>query len=381
MGSHEAIASLKGFVSMMIADGVKNRESYSQWTKEHEDQMANMFWYEKSGGMPPVRSLVKAFFHPELPLMGLNYSPLAHNTLHAFDNGWTEPLRHCRGIIFDISTPSASLLALPYRKFFNIGEHPETKLLALPDEPFDATVKSDGHLGIIFPSCANSLMLTTRGDFSSASSKLGNAMLKRYIRKYHWNTKYPDIKITLLVEIVHPQTKVHVDYGNRKEFILTGAFNTGTLEDYDYDALCRFGELLGLRVAERWTGNSLDDLAKLMKDRSITNQEGYVVRFKSGLRVKFKFETYIGQMVADKLSYPYLMKRFIGGNLDRMIDTLPEEIYGNALEMLGEMLLAVSKGKTQKESWQQLYSLVPEDKQTPSFKEACRNFVKSMSKE
>lgn len=115
-----------------------------------------------------------------------------------------------------------------------------------------------------------------------------------------------------------------------------------------------------------------------MKDRSVTNAEGYVIRFSNGLRVKVKYETYIGEMVKAKLSYTYLMNRFASGNLEKMLSTLDEEIRDTALQMLGEIMLALSHPGTDRQKWQRLYSLVDPDDQTSYFQQVCRNFVKSL---
>ena len=86
-------------------------------------------------------------------------------------------------------------------------------------------------------------------------------------------------------------------------------------------------------------------------------------------------------MVQEKLSYTYLMNRYKSGNLEKMIKLLPEEIYDTALKMLGEILLASSIEGSQKDKWQNLYKLVPEDQATSYFKQVCRQFIKSLNPE
>ena len=227
MEIRKAVRSLSEFIRKMTADGVHDKESYHQWKKDHLADMEKFFWFNPQKGWPNINNLVNAFFHPTLPLVGLNYSPLAHNTLFAFPDAWTDPLRLCRGIIFD---SDGNLVARPFVKFYNYGEHPETT--DLPNESFEATTKHDGHLGIIFE-YQKQLLLTTRGDFASASSVLGNKMLRQYARKHGWKKIY-DGNICLLVEIIHPDTKVFLEYAGAEKFILIGATNRVTLEDYCY---------------------------------------------------------------------------------------------------------------------------------------------------
>jgi len=363
-----AIDNLRQFVRLIADAGIKNTTDYRAWAKEHREQMAELFLYPAAPGMPPVNSLVSAAFHSQLPLILFNYTQLAHNTLHEFPDGWTDVLRLCRGIVFDFS---GKLCALPFPKFFNFGEHPETR--DLPDEPFEATVKHDGHLGIIFP-YAQRLILTTRGYFDSRTSVLGNQMLAELSAKNNWQYEWFDGR-TLLVEIIHPETKVYLDY-QQSGFIAIGGSDCDTLMDYPHSVLKISAEKLQLPIADIWQGNYLADLAELMKDRSVTNQEGYVVRFQSGLRVKFKFESYIGKMVADKLSYSYLLNRLASGNAERMLSTLSEEILDTAHKMLGRILLAVAAPGTLKDKWRRLYALVPEEERSSYFESVCRDFVK-----
>ena len=140
------------------------------------------------------------------------------------------------------------------------------------------------------------------------------------------------------------------------------------------------GGILHLPVTEIWRGSSFGELHALMADTSVSNEEGYVVRFGNGLRIKLKFKTYIGLMVAEKLNFTYLMNRAASGNgnLERMISTLPEEIYLEALQMLGEILMRVCAAEKPRDRWRELYKLVPEEEATPYFRGVCRNFVKSL---
>ncbi|MEY4745106.1 MAG: hypothetical protein RL272_1051, partial [Candidatus Parcubacteria bacterium] len=321
METHVAVQKLQKFVRILAEAGVTDRKQYHEWRKREgsEALMEDLFGYRRTGAMPSITALLAPYFHATLPLIGLNYSPVAHNTLHAFPHGWTPALRLCRGIIFD---RGGNLVGKGFDKFFNFGEHPETT--DLPDEPFDATEKKDGHLGIIF-AFRGGLMLATRQSFGGPTAVLGNDMLKEIAANNGWKRSFP-ADLTVLVEIIHPKTHVHVDYGRKKGFVLIGAYENRTLRDCgSHEELRALAKRLGIPSAERWSGSSIKDLRKLMKDTNVRNKEGFVVRFASGLRVKFKFESYIGLMVEAKLSYTYLMNRMAAGNLERMLDTLDAE--------------------------------------------------------
>lgn len=366
----DAVLTLEKFVKALVKSRIKNKEQYRRWKKRNEGLMEKFFWYRKTDPkMPSITALVGAFFHPTEPFIGLNYTPVAHNTLHAFPDGWTSPLRLCRGIIF---SRRGKLLAKPFAKFFNYGENKETK--EIPDEPFDATVKHDGHLGIIFE-YRDKFFLTTRGDFQSRTSKIGSEMLAEHAAANIWRASFPK-DLTALVEIIHPATKVHLDYRGEKKFILIGACNNKTLEDFNYEKLLKLGEMLTLPVTECWDVKSVSGMRKLMEDLTINNREGFVARFKSGLRVKFKFATYINKMVEAKLSYRYIMKRMMAGNLERMIKFLPEEIYSQAQEMTVKLRKVAQMPFSEKEKREYLYKLVPPEESNSGYRTVCREFLK-----
>jgi len=370
-----AIENLGELVRLTVQKGVENVKDFKSWAKENARVLNELFWYEHQGDMPEMRSLFSPFYHPALPLVGLNYTPVAHNVLHAVPAGWTVPLRICRGVVFE---QTGRLVALPFVKFFNLNENPETVMANVPrDKPFTASAKMDGHLSIGFRYAGRDMM-TTRGSFESPTAKLGNEKLAKLARKNKWRDIARLDHTTIMSEFLDPTTRVHVDYTDDEDgFVLIGANDIETLDDLHYPELLDLDRELNLRVTEPWQGDNLDELVAHMKDRSVTNKEGFVVRV-GDLRFKVKYETYIGEMVKAKLSYTYLMNRFASGNLEKKLITLDEEIRNVALQMLGRIMICLSRPGTPREKWQWLYELVDVDEQTSYFQQVCRNFVKSL---
>jgi len=367
MEIEESVEQLKRFIRKLVSCRIKDRKGWHRWRREkgNAEFMAKCFNYRQQPGMPSITALVQPFFHPSLPLIGLNYTQTAHLTLHRFHDGWTAPMRLCRGMVF---SRRAALVAFPFPKFFNFGEQEETK--HLPNEPFVATVKQDGHLGIIFW-YRGQLIATTRGCFVSASSMIANQMLKALQER--WSKVLPK-QVTVLAEIIHPDTEVHVDYKGWSGFILIGAFDRRTFHDYDYEELSRLSDKLGIRVTERWLGNSIEELKALMKDLTVKNQEGFVARFQSGLRVKFKFASYVALMIGEKLTFRYAMLHLIEGDFVRKLADMPGEVQLEAQE-LADKLFAVKGVRGDKKSrWQYLYELVPAEERTDYHRSVCRSF-------
>jgi RNA ligase len=363
-----ALEGLRTLIGRLNSANVTDRASWRDWRNTNYGLMEEALQYmPRTRDMPVAPALVKAFFHPTLPLIGLNYTPVAHNTLHNYPGGWTPAIRLCRGIVFD---RFGNLVAKPFEKFFNHGEQPEST--DLPDGPFTATVKYDGHLGIVFEHGGH-WHVTTRGDFTSRTSKVAGEMLRDYVRDNKW-TRRLDYDINPLVEVINPSTKVHLKYRSSR-FILIGAYDRKTLHDFDYSELRSLGRLLGLPVTERWQGESVADLVGLMADLTVKNREGFVARFEGGLRVKFKFASYINLMVASKLSMGYVLNRILSGTTEKMFSNLPEEIRDEANRMVESVLKVALVAGTEKERRQYLYSLLPAEQSTQYYRGLCRKVI------
>ena len=365
----QAIENLSVLVQQIERGGVFGKPDWTAWRKENVALIDEALDYHRQDGMPESGVLVKPFFHPRLPLIGLNYTPVAHNTLHLFgERGWTWPLRLCRGIVFE---RSGRLVALPFPKFFNYGEHPETT--REPFGPFEATVKHDGHLGIVFE-YDGQWLITTRGTFGYRTAKLGQAMLEASAELKDW-MDWLDPNVNPLVEIIHPETKVHLKY-RKARLILIGANNRATYADANHLELRALGRLMGLEVTKRWTGTKLVELQKHIHDLTVRNREGFVVRMADGRRIKFKFKSYLSLMIGAKLSPHYIMNRMMNGSYEKLMADLDYEIQCQAARLVQEMCAAAGDVSVRplKERRQRLYELLADPKSQYQ-RGICRKFL------
>ena len=388
MNVQQALTSLQEFIKLMVEAGVTDTSKYSPWAKANEATIAKLFSYERQESMPHIYELVRPFFHPDLPLIGLNYTSAANANLFGdWISGWTDALRLCRGIVFDTS---GNLIAFPFPKFFNFQEHEETKTTNLPDGPFVITSKYDGHLGIIFE-YNGQLILTTRGSFTSPSAELGNQIITHHYKRFGWKLRFPS-QLTLLAEIIAPETQVHLNYGNKRYLMVVGAFNRDTLAEFSYSQLQELGHALHITVARRLTIDSINELLSMIADPRFTDREGYVVRFSSnGLRVKSKFRTYLQKMFMSALTgkgYAALMQWWLNGELANKLALLPEEVVTKINKMWSEITTVMAGPGEPQAKWQRLYlfyndnadTLSPTDHpsviQQSTFQAICREFCK-----
>jgi len=251
------------------------------------------------------RRFVNVMKHPRFPLWLYNYSKRAqHKEI------WNEATCACRGLIMD---KELNIISRPFRKFFN---HWEVDPADIPNEPFTVMDKVDGSLGISYW-YKGVWRIATRGSFNSRHAQRANRILRR---KYAACLKKMQPEYTYLFEIIYPENRIIVDYGDREELVLLAVIHTETgteLTDF---------EDIGFPVLKPMEGfDSLDDVLELKLIN--TDSEGVVIRFAGGYRLKVKFEEYIRlhsmmlSLTGTKI-WRYLSKGF---DLERLYEVSGEE--------------------------------------------------------
>jgi RNA ligase len=226
--------------------------------------------------------------HPELPLSLYVYSEKCQ-----FEPHWTAVTMRCRGLIADDETGEIIGWCLP--KFFNHNQHDAGSDWAptLPDEPFEVYDKVDGSLGIVFH-YAGAWRVATKGSFVSDQA----AWASRYVAKA--DTSALDPSVTYLAEIVYPENRIVVNYGDRRDLVLLAAFRADGTEVPLREAAPAWDGIGSVVRTYNWA-DSFDVLAAMAEESrhldgtSITgtDAEGWVIRFASGLRVKAKTSDYL----------------------------------------------------------------------------------------
>jgi hypothetical protein len=242
--------------------------------------------------------------HPDADLYVYNYAPRAQ-----YDRYWTPETMQCRGLIVN---GSGEIVARPFPKFFNLGEDVDAVTINAEQE-FDVYEKYDGSLGILYPHPDGKPALATRGSFTSTQAVRGTKMLREL---FPFATYDP--LVTLLYEIIYPENRIVVDYGEDEKLVLLAAIDVRTGKDLPLpDGDPRY-------LAERHSAiTSLEQLP----DRP--NREGYVIRFSDGTRIKVKH----GEYVRLHRLITGVNKRHIweimrdGKSLDDLLDKVPDEFY------------------------------------------------------
>jgi hypothetical protein len=141
-----------------------------------------------------------------------------------------------------LSQASATVVARPLAKFFNIGEHSAS---LAEGETFDVLDKVDGSLGIVFH-VDGAWRVITRGSWVSSQAAVASEMLAAL------NMDALDRTFTYCVEIVFPENRIVVDYGQRRELTLLAATEIATGRDLSWDALVTVARDVGCPVVRRF---------------------------------------------------------------------------------------------------------------------------------
>ena len=215
------------------------------------------------------KGLVVKQNHPTLPLFIYNYSRTTQ-----YDGMWDDITLNCRGLVLD---NEGNVIAKPFPKFFNYEEHkPED----IPNEYFEVYEKMDGSLGIIFH-YEGEWLIATRGSFTSEQAIKGKEMLDK-LNKSALIAGY-----TYLAEIIYPENRIVVDYGDEEKLVVLGAYNNETGKEVKVDEMVNEGWEVVMKY-KTW-GEGYD----LLKEEISKDKEGYVIRFSGGMRMKIKGTEYV----------------------------------------------------------------------------------------
>lgn len=249
--------------------------------------------------------------HPKFPLTIWNYSEKVQ-----YENLWSDLLLQCRGLVTD---ECGNIVARPFKKFFNYSENKH-----IPTENFDVLRKEDGSLGILFY-YNGEWILSTRGSFTSDQSVKGFNLLKKY--DYSRLQK----KFTYLFELIIKDNRIVVDYGNYEDVILLGMIETETGYEVDLygDVDLVYVNMIRntkIPIVKKYDG--ITDYT-VLKDMIGKNEEGFVVKFSNGDRIKIKGDEYLRlHKIMTNISTTSVWEVLQSENsIDSILHDVPDEFF------------------------------------------------------
>src|ERR1039458_8568210 len=234
-----------------------------------------------------AQEYVKRNHHPSLPLSIYTYTRNCQ-----YEGHWNDVTILCRGLIVDSGTDE--IVARPLKKFFNYGEHGVREYAPpLELEPFEVYEKIDGSLAILFH-YDEKWMAASKGSFISEQAQWTQKRLDERSASL-----YPlSPGVTYCAEAIYPTNRIVVKY-TQDDLVFLGAFKAdGTEIPFrDVASLWPLGSAVAIHKAPslEWLLHRTAINLHLNADETVsgTDAEGFVIRFRSGVRCKIKYAEYV----------------------------------------------------------------------------------------
>ena len=244
--------------------------------------------------------------HPTADLFIYNYTQSAQ-----YEAFWNEYTLMCRGLILGAD---GQIVARPFPKFFNWEEHQAAA--DIPNEPFEVYEKMDGSLGILYW-LNDAPFIATRGSFGGEQAVWATAFLYA-----NFEADFPKLNRshTYLFEIIYPENRIVVHYADRQDLVLLAVIDNSTGKDVELTTD------LGFSTVKKYDG--LTDYQSL-KNYEATNFEGFVLKFRSGLRVKIKLAEYVRlhRVLANTSTLDIWECLAENKSFDEFLELVPDEFY------------------------------------------------------
>lgn len=239
-----------------------------------------------------------------------------HSNLEEPNIIWDSYNINCRGLILD---SNGYIQARPFTKFFTYRKYlnnntlllSENQIFKIPNCSFKIFEKVDGTMVTLYWIGEKPFLATQRSFMNPNAIEATKILYEKYS---HVFSKFSKDK-TYIFEAVFPETNVLIDYGNIRDLYLIGIIDnkTGTslsLED------------IGFPKAKDYTNNikqknNFEELQNL----NLPNQEGFVILFDNGERIKIKFPWYkeahmIMNQIIIKEKQIYILNRLLAKKLN-----------------------------------------------------------------
>ncbi len=232
-----------------------------------------------------------------------------------YEQAWDAITIAARGLILDHG--ARRIVATPFPKFFNAGERDG----AVPDLPFEVTEKLDGSLIIIFHH-RDRWLTATKGAFDSTQAQWSKAFIDRL------DLSPLEPGVTYLAEATYPENKIVVPYPEAALRLLGAYSPRGT--EVEFNAVAAAGEQLGIGSVRRLAFTSIAELMAMARTLPRT-EEGYVLRFNNGARLKIKGDEYkrIHALISGLTPLAMWEAMRAGSDMQAIRRDLPEEYWAD----------------------------------------------------
>ena len=242
----------------------------------------------------------------------LNYGPKAQ-----YENRWNDITKACRGLIYDVD--NWDIVARPFEKFFNwdqgaVKYPPPGPVLRMP--------KMDGSLGILYAGDGGAWRIATRGSMDSEQALWAT-------RQFHIMTRsgmppfFPAAGKTYLFEIIYPENRIVVNYGDQERLTLLDVIDNETgFSDTDEFDNCAWPDKVERVLLPGFDSGQVVDIPP--------GEEGFVYLWPTrNFRTKMKDAEYIRlHRIIFNLTPKNIWRAMVAGKtLEEIKEPFPDEFY------------------------------------------------------
>lgn len=289
--------------------------------------------------------------HPDMDIYIWNYTQSTQ-----YESHWDEITLMCRSLVTD---KSGNIISRGFNKFFNWEEN-KLDLSKLNLNDAKLFEKVDGsYIGIFF--YKDEWIIRSKGSFTTEQA----ISAKIHFDSFSDKTCF-DKTLTHNFEIVYPNNRICVDYGNRDELVY--------LSSTDIDGNKSFIENLPMDVSRAKSYDFIFDYTTI-KALNTDNEEGMVGYFPNGDMFKVKYDNYVKLhgLITRTSSYTIWECLRDGDDIKLLIENIPDEFYAfvhNTIESIETNFRRLT------EEVYVDYSLIP-DKETKTDKEFAEYVFKN----
>lgn len=245
-----------------------------------------------------------------------------------YDKVWNDITINSRGHVYDAVT--GDLVALPFSKFFNLSELPmEEQKELLSKKGYSITEKMDGSL-ILCYNYERKWRVNSRGSFNSDQSQEATKIVAENYDLSRVPTNY-----TIVTEVIYPENQIVINYGKERKLVLLAIFNRESGLEEPRHIVEMISNLTRIPLVKEYN-LTMEDMFKWQEEHNTLDQEGFVVKFQDGKRVKIKSKRYleVAKLLAN-LTYKHLWENMEDGRVDEaLVFQIPEEFRTELNEMV-----------------------------------------------
>ena len=234
-----------------------------------------------------------------------------------FEQRWNPVTMQCRGLIYN--GLDGEVIARPFPKFFNWDDSrqpypPGGQCFVMP--------KMDGSMGVLYPAPGGAWAVATRGSFISDQAVKATLMFRAMCQGMSWDWT-PRMDKTYLFEIIYPENRIVVDYGDQERLVLLDVLDTETGQT-------DLAEFYSFNWPDKVARKLIDAFSDGLIHEIPQGEEGFVIHWPyQNLRIKMKAAEYLEihkavYGLSERRVWEHLRR---GGSVASLCEPLPDEFH------------------------------------------------------